>query len=265
MVSGAIVDLDGTVYRGEELLPGAAAGIEALRGAGCRLCFFSNNPTKDGAAYVDRLREMGIDAREGEACSAGVATAAYLREHHPDDPVLLVGDEGLAEQLRAAGLTLTDEPDEAEVLVGSWTNEFDYEDMMAALDAVDDDTVFLGSDPDRAVPYSDGRLIPGSGAVVGALARTVGREPDAICGKPSAYARDLALERLGVPADECLVVGDRLDTDLLLGQRAGMTTVLVLTGVSSRADVADSDVDPDYVLENLGGIERVLEDRGVTL
>ena len=159
MVSGAIVDLDGTVYRGDDLIPGAAAGVDALREHGCGLCFFSNNPTKDGAAYVDRLRELGVDAREGEACSAGVATTRYLADHHPDDPVLLVGDEGLAEQLRAADVRLTDDPAEASVLLGSWTNDFDYYDMLAAMDAVEEDTVFLGSDPDRAVPHDDGRLI----------------------------------------------------------------------------------------------------------
>jgi HAD superfamily hydrolase (TIGR01450 family) len=147
------------------------------------------------------------------------------------------------------------------VLLGSWTNDFDYYDMMDAMDAVEEDTVFLGSDPDRVVPHDDGRLIPGSGAIVGALARTVGREPDRILGKPSDFARDLALERLGLTAagaTDCLVVGDRLDTDLLLGERAGMTTVLVLSGVTDRADLADSDVAPDYVLETMGEVERVL-------
>ncbi len=258
MVSGAIVDLDGTVYRGDDLIPGAATGVDALREHGCALCFFSNNPTKDGAAYVERLRELGVDAREGEACSAGVATTRYLAEHHAEDPVLLVGDEGLAEQLRAADVRLTDDPAEATVLLGSWTNDFDYYDMMDAMDAVDEGTVFLGSDPDRAIPYDEGRLVPGSGAIVGALARTVGREPDRVLGKPSGVARDLALDRLGVPAEDCLVVGDRLDTDLLLGERAGMATVLVLSGVTDRADLADSDIDPDYVLETLGEVESVL-------
>jgi len=261
MVSGAIVDLDGTVYRGDDRIPGAAAGVDALREHGCRLCFFSNNPTKDGATYVERLRELGVDARDGEACSAGVATASYLADHHATDPVLLVGDEGLAEQLRAADVRLTDDPAEASVLLGSWTSDFDYYDMMDAMDAVDDETVFLASDPDRAIPYDDGRLVPGSGAIVGALARTVGREPDRVLGKPSDVARDLALERLGIlpeGAGDCLVVGDRLDTDLLLGERAGMTTVLVLSGVTDRADLADSEVDPDHVLETLGGVESVL-------
>lgn len=258
-LSGAIVDLDGTVYRGDHLLPGVADAVDRLRDAGLSLCFFSNNPTKDGAAYVAHLSELGLDVRTGEACSAGVATTDYLRGNHADDDIMLVGAPGLRDQLQAGNLRLTDDTDATDVLVGSWTPEFDYQDMRRALRAVDDDTAFLGTDPDRTFPQANGELVPGSGAVVNALAATVGREPDAILGKPSDAALDLALERLGAPAEECLVVGDRLSTDLLMGQRAGMTTVLVLTGVCTRADVAESEVDPDYVIEGLGDIQTVLD------
>jgi HAD superfamily hydrolase (TIGR01450 family) len=255
---GAIVDLDGTVYRGDSLLPDVPEAIDRLRGAGLDLLFFSNNPTKDEAAYVDRLREFGLSVRPGEACSAGVVTTEYLREHHADEAVMLVGAPGLREQLRAAGVALTDAPAETDVLVGSWTPAFDYDDMTAALHAVDADTAFLGTDPDRTFPDENGRVVPGSGAVVESLAATVGRRPDVVLGKPSAVARAAALDRLGVPAEECLVVGDRLDTDIALGARAGMTTVLVLSGIADRADVARSDIDPDYVLDGLDRIGQVL-------
>jgi 4-nitrophenyl phosphatase len=257
---GVIFDLDGTVYRGSSLLPGVPDAIDEFRAAGLELLFFSNNPTKDGSAYVDRLREFGLDVRAGEACSAGVATSRYLRDNHADDPIMLVGSDGLREQLLDAGLRLTADPDEAAVLVGSWTPSFNYGDMQAALQAVEADTVFLGTDPDRTFPQENGRIIPGSGAIVDALAGTVGRGPDAFMGKPSDAALSLVAERLGVPLDECLVVGDRLSTDLAMGERAGMTTVLVLTGISRREDIRASDVEPDYVIENLGEIDSVLAD-----
>jgi 4-nitrophenyl phosphatase len=259
-LEGAIVDLDGTVYRDDELLPGAPEGVATLRRAGLSLCFFSNNPTRDGEEYVAHLQELGIDARDGEACSAGVATTRYLRAHHADDVVMLVGSAALADQLRTGGLTLTAQPELTDVLVGSWDPEFGYDDMDRALQAVDDRTPFLGTDPDRVFPGPGDRFVPGSGAVVGALARTIGREPDAILGKPSETALDLALERLGVPAERCLVVGDRLDTDLAMGDRAGMTTVLVLSGVATREDIATADVEPDHVVDRLGDIDRVLEE-----
>lgn len=255
---GAVVDLDGTVYLGGELLPGAPAGIDELRAAGVDLLFFSNNPLRDGESYVEHLRELGLDVGDGEACSAGVATTEYLLREHAGDDVLLIGDEALEHQLRDAGLSLTDDPDRCDVLVASWTTAFDFEDMKTALRAVDDDTAFLGTDPDRTIPVADDEVIPGSGSIIGSVAAVVGRDPDAVLGKPSDVARGLALDRLGVSPDDCLVVGDRLDTDLALGDRAGMTTVLVLTGVTDRSDVAGSDVQPDYILDGLGDIDTVL-------
>jgi len=257
---GAVVDLDGTVYEGGKLLPGARAGIDSLRDAGIDPLFFSNNPTRDGAAYVEYLADLGLDVRPGEACSAGVVTTEYLREHHANDEILLVGSGGLRDQFRAAGLSLASTPADADVLVGSWTREFGYDDMSDALAAVGPETAFVGSDPDRTVPSDDGGVVPGSGAIIDALAAVVGRDPDAILGKPSERALAVALDRLGCAPEECLVVGDRLDTDLAMGARAGMTTALVLSGIADRDDLADSEVTPDYVIEGLGDIEEVLAD-----
>lgn len=257
-LNGAVVDLDGTVYRGGTLLDGARDGVDSLRAAGLSLLFFSNNPTKDGRSYVDHLADLGIDARPGEAASAGDVTTSYLRANHADDDVLFVGADGLREQLRVADVRLTDDPADTDVLLGSWTPSFDYGDMNAALQAVDGETTFLGTDPDRTFPRENGGLEPGSGAIINALAATVAREPDAILGKPSEQALELATDRLDTPPSECLVVGDRLSTDLALGARGGMTTVLVLTGVTDRSDIAGSDVEPDYVIDGLGDIDDVL-------
>jgi len=130
--------------------------------------------------------------------------------------------------------------------------------MDAALQAVDDATVFLGTDPDRTFPREDDREEPGSGAIVGALAATVGRDPDAMLGKPSEFMAERVTARLGVDPAACLVVGDRLSTDLLMGDRVGMTTVLVLSGVSDKDDIAASEVDPDHIVDSLADIETVL-------
>lgn len=256
-MEAAIVDLDGTVYRSEQLLPGAADGIELLREAGLDTLFFSNNPIKDGQAYAATLSELGIDATPEEACSAGVVTTEYLQRHHATDSIFSISAEGLTEQFEAAGLTVTDDPDACDVLVASWTPAFDYGDMEDALAAVDESTPFLGTDPDRIVPGADGPH-PGSGAIIGSVAAVVGRDPDQVLGKPSAAARKIALDRLGVAPEECLVIGDRLDTDLALGAEAGMTTVLVLTGVTDRSDLEKSEIQPDYVVDSLGDIGPVL-------
>jgi 4-nitrophenyl phosphatase len=257
-MDGAIVDLDGTVYRGGTLLPDAPAGVESLRAADLDILFFSNNPIRDGADYATRLTEMGIPTEPHEACSSGVVTTSYIRENHSEDQILLVGAEGLREQLRSAGVELTVSPAEADALLASWTPDFGYEDLQCALDAIDDDVTFLGTDPDRTWPDEDGRQVPGSGAIINSVAATIGRDPDAVLGKPSEFAREFALSRLGVSPESCLVVGDRLNTDLALGDRAGMTTVLVKTGIADPEDIEASAVDPDFVIESLGDIADVL-------
>lgn len=254
-LSGAIVDLDGTVYRGDTLVPGAADGIATLRQAGLSVAFFSNDPRKNGTQYAATLAQLGIEADPAAIYSAGVVTTRVLQRDHPDEQLFVIGADGLKTQLREAGLALTTNPDAADVLLVSWTDEFAYDDLQAALDA--GAVPFYGTDPDRIVPTENG-IAPGSGAIVDAVAAAIGREPDAVFGKPSAAAREVVLDQLGLPPEDCLVVGDRLDTDLLLGAEVGMTTVLVLSGVTDRSAVAASPIDPDYVLADLGEIETVV-------
>lgn len=255
---GMVVDLDGTVYHGGTPLDGVRDAIDAIRSRGIRICFFSNNPVHDGQEYVERLREMGIDAREGEACSSLVVTREYLDSAHAGDAVFVIGSEPLREQVAGTRAAVVDDPDAADVLLASWTDSFHYRDMVDALRAVDDETVFLGTDPDRTFPDENGDPTPGSGAIIRAVAGVVGRDPDRILGKPSSSAVRAALDRLECEASSCLVVGDRLDTDIAMGERNGMTTVLVRTGVTDERDLDRSDVSPDYVIDSLSDIEDVL-------
>lgn len=257
---GAIVDLDGTVYVGDDLVDGAAAAIRRLRETDHDLLFFSNNPIRDAAAYADHLRDLGLDVEPQEILSSGDVTVDFLLNQHPDDRIFVIGDEGFRAQLVAAGLTVTDDPAACDVLVASWTTEFDYAALREALTALDDATPFYGTDPDRTIPMGEEESVPGSGAIIGSVAATVGRDPDAILGKPSPVARSLALERLGVDPADCLVVGDRLGTDLQMGADAGMETVLVLTGVTDRSDLAGAGFEPDHVIPSLAAIHRVLAD-----
>ncbi|WP_335998512.1 HAD-IIA family hydrolase [Halorientalis halophila] len=257
---GAVLDLDGTIYRGGERLPGAAETVAALRDRDVSVCCCSNNPTKSRSAYVERLAEMGVEVTEAEIVSAGTVTAEYLAEHHAADDVFLVGDDGLREQLEAAGLSLVADATDADVLVASWDRGFDYGSMIAGLRGLEDpSTVFLGTDPDRTVPTAGGKSVPGSGAIIGAVAATADRDPDRVLGKPSPETVDAVTAALGVPAEDCLLVGDRLDTDVAMGERAGMTTVLVLTGVTDREDVAASEVTPDYVVESIADVPDLLD------
>lgn len=256
---GAVVDVDGTILRGKEPIPGAAEGLAALSAAGVRRLFVSNNPTKPPATYVERFADAAFDVAPEEVLTSGVVTTEYLREEHPDDRLYVVGAPGLVAQFEDAGLAVTDDYREGEVCVASIDHEFDYDRLTEALWLLQDGTVpLVGTDPDMVIPAARGD-VPGSGAVVNAVAGVAGREPDAVLGKPHDLTRDLALDRLDCAPEECLVVGDRLDTDVALGDRAGMTTVLVRTGITDERALAESAVQPDYVLDSFGDIERVLD------
>lgn len=252
------MDLDGTVVRGGELLAGAREGVAALREHTESVLFLTNNPTLPASDHARRLRDLGVDASAEDVLTSADATVAYLQEHHDGDPVFAIAESSIVDQFRAADLSLTDDPEVADVLVAGYDREFHYRDLQDALDAVDDDTAFVGTDPDRTIPTGDG-LEPGSGAIVHAVAGVTEREPDAVLGKPSETTARLAADRIGVPPADCLLVGDRLATDVAMGERAGMTTALVRTGVDGDDEVADSDVQPHFVLDSLGDVIGLLD------
>lgn len=255
---GVVLDLDGTVYRHDEPIPGARETVATLRERGFDLLFFSNNPTASQAEYADRLGAMGFQVDPAEIRSSASVTADYLADNHADDTVYFVGSSGLRAMLEARDVRLTDDYEDPDLVLGSFYRGFDYDTMMEAMWALEGEIPFVGTDPDMTVPLDEERTVPGSGAILNAIAGVAGREPDRMLGKPSDDAVRAVREGLGVPPTECLVVGDRLNTDIAFGERAGMTTVLVLTGVTDRADVADSDVTPDHVIDSLAALPALL-------
>ncbi|WP_290818663.1 HAD-IIA family hydrolase [Halovivax sp.] len=254
---GAILDVDGTIVRGEELVPGAVDGLRAIDSAGIPRLLFSNNPTRGAAHYRERLGNHGIDVDPSTVLTSATVTAEVLAEREPEGTVFLIGHDRLRVILEEAGIVVTADPAEADVVVGSIDFEFDYEKLRRALAALNREIPFYGTDPDVTIPTVDGSE-PGSGAILAAMEAVAGREPDAIFGKPSETAAERAIDRLGVPAADVLVVGDRLDTDVALGERAGMTTALVLTGSTDRASLAASSIEPDHVLDSVGDVAELL-------
>ncbi|MBP2252171.1 4-nitrophenyl phosphatase [Halarchaeum solikamskense] len=247
----AAIDLDGTLLHGDELLPGAREAMAAIRERVDAVCFLTNNPTIRPEAYAARLRERGIAASPEEVLTACTATIGYLREHHAADALYPIAGDAIVSQLRDAECDLVADPADAECVVVGYDPDFDYDDLHDALRAFGDDPAavgFVGTDPDRTIPTTDGP-IPGSGALVHAVSGVVERDPDAVLGKPSKETAALLRERLGVPASACAVVGDNPATDVALGERAGMTTVLVETGLAASADDATR---ADHVVADIG-------------
>jgi HAD superfamily hydrolase (TIGR01450 family) len=252
-----ILDVDGTIVRGEELLPGVTDGLRALEAAGCSRLLFSNNPTRGADHYGEQLAPHGIDIDPATVLTSATVSAEYLAATHPDERVYLVGSERLEAILDDAAVELTADPDAAEVVLGSFDKDFSYGTLWESLRALEGDVPFYGTDPDATIPIDEGE-IPGSGAILAAMEAVAGREPDAVLGKPSSIAAATAMNRLDADPTKTLVVGDRLDTDIALGNRAGMETALVLTGVTDRAALAAADVEPDHVLESLAAVETLL-------
>ncbi len=255
--SGAIVDVDGTLVRGSRSLSGATTGLQALVEADIEPLLFSNNPTRPGAYYRDRLHDCGLPVADYTAVTAATVTAEYLAEHHPDSAIYVLGEAGLADQLRHRDLTLVTTPAAADVVVGSIDRQLSYDDLVNGFRALQHAEWFFGTDPDAAIPTGEG-LAPGSGAIIAALEAAADRSVDAMLGKPSAVALETALDHLAVPPEECLIVGDRLDTDIALGADTAMTTVLVLTGVTDRAAVETAPYRPDHIIDSIGDLPTVL-------
>lgn len=256
---GIIVDVDGTVVRGNQEIEGAADAIARLRSQGYDLLFVSNNPTKPPADYVDRLGAHGIDVDPSKVLTAGTITADYLAETYPDATHFVFGTSGFTALLDDRGIDQTDDPDAADVVVASFDEAFDYDDLRTALWAYENGAPpLIGTDPDVAIPTED-RPLPGSGAVLRAVAGVAEREPTVVAGKPSEIARRAALDRLGYDPGAVLVVGDRPSTDIALAGDTEMKSALVLSGITDREDANDASVQPDVVLNSLAELPEWLE------
>lgn len=252
----AILDLDGTVYRGDRLVAGAADGVERIRAAGVKVLFLSNKAIERRQDYSEKLSRLGVPATTSDVINSGWVTAEHVAEHHPGREAFVIGEQPLVEELHRAGVAATrDTP--GDLLVASMDRSFTYEKLDLALKTLEGGAPFLATNPDRTCPTADG-AIPDAAGMIGAVEGVTGRQVDEVLGKPSRTMVETALGKVDAAASDCLMVGDRLETDIAMGERAGMTTVLVRSGVTDEEDLAAASVEPDHVVDTLGGIEEVL-------
>lgn len=257
-VRGVLFDLDGTVYLGDALIPGAAQAIATLKGMGIGVAYLSNKPIEPRAAYATKLTRLGVPTTPEEVVTSSFVMARWLRREAPGATLFVVGEPPLLEELAAAGFTLADDPTRVDVVVAALDRTFDYRKLSIAMVAIRRGARFVATNPDRTCPVPGGE-IPDCAAVIGALEGCTGRHVEAVVGKPSPLMLEVALERLRLAPADCLMIGDRLETDVLMGRRAGVPTALVLTGVARRQDVgADPDATPDLVLESVADLPDVL-------
>jgi 4-nitrophenyl phosphatase len=248
-VRGIVLDLDGVVYRGLRPLPGALEFLAALRRRGVPFVFATNNSAHGVGDYVNRLERMGIVVSPEQIVTSAVCAAEYLRNRtDAPDEVFVIGGPGLRAALTEAGFALTDAPTAGAVVVGLDV-ELTYARLRDACTAIRRGALFVATNRDANLPVEDG-MWPGSGAIVAAIETATGKAP-VVLGKPEPPLFETALRRLGTLAPQTLMVGDQIATDIVGAARVGMSTALVLSGVSGAEDPASCPVRPNIVVRDL--------------
>ncbi len=247
---GYIFDLDGTVYLGDILLPGAADLFAGLRRAGRRVAFLSNNPTKSRTQYVAKLTRLGIQANLAEVVNTTYVMVEWLRANAPQAVVYPVSEQPLIDELTAAGFAISERAGEVDIVIASFDRTFVYHKLQVAFDAIRAGARLVATNPDRFCPVPGGGE-PDAAAIIAAIEACTNTRCVVNVGKPSPIMARTVSAMLQLPPARCLMVGDRLLTDIAMGAEAGMDTALVLTGDSTRADLPAAPYQPTYILDDL--------------
>ena len=250
-----VFDLDGTIYLGNHLLPGAARLIGELRRRSIPVRFLSNNPTKDPRQYVEKLARLGLPTDISDIANTVVTTTRWLQEHHPDATLFVVGEEPLKRALTEAGFRLSDDPERIDIVIASYDRTFDYSKLQIAFDAIwfHRRAILIQTNPDRFCPFPGGMGQPDCAAIVAAIEACTGTRAETVLGKPNPQMARTALRGLDIDLERAVMVGDRLMTDIRLATTAGMASAMPLTGESTREEAAalPPQERPTYVLERV--------------
>jgi arabinose operon protein AraL len=246
---GWLVDLDGTVYLGEQLIDGAAEAMAALRAEGRRIAFLSNKPLQTREEYAAKLTRLGIPAAADDVINSSLVLARHLRTLDPGAPVFVIGEPPMQAEMRAHGFEVRDD-DRVRWVVIAFDRTFTYAKLNIALQAVRGGARLIATNPDRTCPVEGGE-IPDCAGMIAAVEAVTDRTVELIVGKPSPIILEVALAALGCAPGESVIVGDRLETDMLMGRRLGLATILVLSGVTRPGDPRIAATAPDHVLRSI--------------
>jgi 4-nitrophenyl phosphatase len=255
-VRGFLLDMDGTFYLSDRLLEGALRFIELLRRQNKTYLFLTNNSSKDRSQYAAKITRLGLPLPEEAVLTSGEATAVYLKEKNAGARVFLVGTPSLEEEFRQHGFQLVEE--DPQFLVLGFDTTLTYKKLWALCDFVRAGVPYLATHPDFNCPTESGWM-PDVGAMMAFVKAATGREPELVVGKPNRLIVDAAAIKMGLHVDQMAMIGDRLYTDIALGQSSGIATVLVLSGETKPEDVKTSPFKPDYTFDNLAGVADWLE------
>jgi len=249
--SAYVFDLDGTIYLGDALLPGAAETIARLRTGGSKVLFLSNNPTRTRAQYAAKLTALGIPTTPDEVINSSYVMVRWLHAEAPGSRIFVIGEQPLCDELAAAGFDLATDAGGVQFVIASFDRTFTYRKLQIAFDAIRAGARFIATNPDRYCPTPTGGE-PDAAAIIAAIEACTSHPVEVVVGKPSPIMARTVIDILQLPPEQCLMVGDRLETDIAMGRTAGMATALTLTGATDRCALINSPVQPDYVIESVG-------------
>lgn len=253
-----LFDMDGTLYLGNRLYPFTIDLLKTIRETGGVYLFLTNNSSKSVADYVEKLGALGITATPDEFLTSSQATAYYLKQHHSGKTLYVCGTNSLKAELQEQGFTVTEDTDKVQCIVMGFDTELTFkklEDVSRLL--ATRDIPYIATNPDLVCPTEFGS-VPDCGSVCEMIFNATGKRP-VVIGKPSALMVQLAMQKEGCSKEETCVVGDRIYTDIKSGLNAGVTSVLVLSGETTKEILDASPEKPHYVLQNAGEIIEALK------
>ncbi len=250
-IRAAILDMDGVLWRGEQVLPGVAEFFAFLQQRHIPFLLATNNSTRTVTSYVARLRKAGVPAQPQHVITSAVATADYVQRHYPTEtPVYIIGQEGIRQALAEHGFR--EDPENARLVVVGMDFHVTYAKLKTATLRIRAGADFIGTNGDRTFPIPEG-LAPGNGSILAALQAATDVEP-LIIGKPQKPMFEMALARLNTAPEHTLMIGDRLETDIVGAQNAGIRTALVLTGITTPEHARAASPQPDGVFASLAAL-----------
>ncbi len=255
LYEGYVFDLDGTIYLGDDLLPGAKRLVLKLRELGKRVIFLSNNPTKDPRMYAEKLGKLGLETPASEIVNTVVTMTQWLLQNKPDATVYPISEDPLKNALREAGIGMSEDPEEIDIVIASYDRGFEYRKLQIAFDAIwfHKRAMLVTTNPDRYCPFPGGRGEPDAAAIVAAIEACTGAKCEVNVGKPDPIMLETITDLVGLDADECVVTGDRLYTEIRMALDAGMPSAVVLTGETTAEELAEESEEnlPDYTLDRI--------------
>ena len=257
-IRALIIDMDGVLWEGSRPMPGLVEFFDTLRDRDIRFVLATNNASQTPDQYLAKLSGMGVSADREQVIGSGLASALYLKQHAPPGAkVFPIGEDGVCQALLEQGFRLAGlyEKD-ADYVVCGLDRTLTWDKIATATLNIRNGATFIGTNPDTSLPTEHG-MTHGNGAILAALVAATGVEP-IIIGKPEPIMYRLAMERLGVSPEETVALGDRLDTDILGAVRAGIRSILVLSGISTREQLDEIDYAPTWVMQDIREVTEAI-------